>query len=47
LFFENLDLGNGSLVCKDGMKVPGKAYEFEISNKEDAEIYCIRGYKLN
>lgn len=32
LFFENLDLGNGSLICKDGIKVPGKTVEFENSD---------------
>ena len=32
LFFENLDLGSGSLVCKDGVKIPGKSIEFEFSN---------------
>jgi hypothetical protein len=33
-------------VCKGGVKVPGKSVEFEISNLNDSEIYCIRGYKL-
>ena len=46
LFFENLDLAQGSLVCKSQMKIPGPMVVFDPNVSDaDAEIYRIRGYK--
>lgn len=47
IFFENLDLDDGTLVCKDGMKIPAGKVVFLPSEDEDQEIYRIRGYKCN
>ena len=48
LFFENLDLNEGTLICKDGMKIPSCKIVF-IPNQDqnEPEIYRIRGYKSN
>jgi len=45
VYFENLDL-EGSMVCRDGKKIPGPPISFQASNDSDAEIFRIRGYKL-
>jgi len=45
LFFENLDLAAGTLVCESGMKSPAPAVNFEKCSDSDAEVYRIRGYK--
>ena len=44
LFFENLDLNEGTLICKDGMKIPSSKIVF-IPNQDqnEPEIYRIRG----
>jgi len=45
VFFENLSLEQGSLVCSDGGKQPGAKISFERSSQGDSEIFQIRGYK--
>ena len=45
VFFENLELASGSLICAHGAKTPGAAINFEKCTGGDAEIYQIRGYK--
>lgn len=39
VFFENLDLGAATLVCKSGTKAPSLAITFEKCTDKDAEIY--------
>lgn len=46
VYFENLDLGQGTLICKNGAKHPRKAITFQkCEPAEDSEIFRIRGYK--
>ena len=46
LFFENLDVQQGSLICKNQMKIPGAEIIFDTNVTEaDPEIYRIRGFK--
>ena len=43
LFFENLDLQHGTLICKNQAKMPSGPIVFEAgTSPEDAEIYRIR-----
>ena len=45
LFFQNLEVGNGSLICRSGMKIPGNPITFVKATDQDNEVYQIRGYK--
>jgi hypothetical protein len=45
VFFEGLDLGAKTLVCKNGEKQECGQTVFEKTGANDAEIYQIRGYK--
>ena len=45
LFFENLNLGNETLVCQGGQKYQAQACTFEKAGPSDPEVYRIRGYK--
>lgn len=45
LFFENLKLGNETLVCQGGQKYQAQACTFQPSQTNDPEVYKIRGYK--
>jgi UDP-sugar pyrophosphorylase len=45
LFFENLNLGNETLVCQGGQKYHAQGCNFERSGPNDSEVYRIRGYK--
>jgi hypothetical protein len=31
VFFENLDINEGTLICKDGMKIPSGKIDFVLS----------------
>lgn len=45
VFFENLDLGNETMICTKGAKMMEGPIVFEPSTDQDIEIYRIRGYK--
>lgn len=45
--FENLEVGDGTFICEQGTKAPGKAVTFIPVEESDPEIYQIRGYKPN
>ena len=45
VFFENLDLGAETMICKNGAKNMEGPIAFEPSSNADVEIYRIRGYK--
>jgi len=45
IFFEGLDLGAATMICKNGEKKEVGKTVFEKSSEADEEIYQIRGYK--
>jgi len=45
LFFQHLDIQAGSLICRNGMKIPGDSITFLPTTQADPEVYRIRGYK--
>lgn len=45
VFFDNLDLKNETMVCKNGVKEIQAPIKFTSCSDRDEEIYRIRGYK--